>query len=100
MNKEARAKVDEIRRRIGARRRQASEGKHMCHWPTCDKVAPPKMWGCRDHWFRLPKILRDKIWAAYVPGQEVRKDPSPQYLAVMDEVEAFIRSEIDAGRPR
>lgn len=47
------------------------------------------MWGCRQHWFRLPKRLRDAIWATYVPGQEVRKDPSPEYLAVAAEVEAW-----------
>jgi len=24
---------------------------------------PPKMWGCKKHWFKLPKSLRDKIWS-------------------------------------
>jgi hypothetical protein len=28
----------------------------------------------------LPLHLRDRIWAAYVPGQEVRKDPSDEYI--------------------
>jgi hypothetical protein len=28
----------------------------------------------------LPKGLRDDIWATYKPGQERRKDPSPEYL--------------------
>lgn len=42
---------------------------------------------CRRHWFALPKSKRDAIWAAYVPGQERRKDPSPEYLdAAMDAV--------------
>jgi hypothetical protein len=25
--------------------------------------------------------MRDAIWDAYVPGQEIRKDPTPAYLA-------------------
>jgi hypothetical protein len=36
---------------------------------------------CRGHWYSLPKAMQAAIWAAYVPGQENRKDPSPAYLA-------------------
>lgn len=28
----------------------------------------------------VPKKLRDALWAAYVPGQERRKDPTLEYL--------------------
>jgi hypothetical protein len=28
----------------------------------------------------LPKVLRDAILANYIPGQERRKDPTPEYL--------------------
>ena len=66
--------------------------KHLCHWPSCQNPVPPKMWGCKAHWFKLPKYLRDEIWAAYVPGQEIRKDPSPLYLEVADNVERWIKS--------
>lgn len=65
--------------------------KHTCHWPGCTVEVPPKLWGCKPHWFTLPKRLRDKIWATYVPGQEIRKDPSEAYLKVADEVEAWCR---------
>lgn len=54
---------------------------HRCHWPGCNVEVAPKYWGCYRHWFKLPKRIRDRIWAAYVPGQEVRKDPSDAYLA-------------------
>ena len=40
------------------------------------------MFMCRRHWFMLPRSLRADIWDAYVPGQEVRKDPSDRYLHV------------------
>jgi hypothetical protein len=65
---------------------------HHCHWPGCPKKVPPAMWGCKAHWFKLPLALRNKIWATYAPGQEISKDPSAEYLAVADEVQAWIRS--------
>jgi hypothetical protein len=54
--------------------------EHKCHWPTCTVEVPPKMWGCKKHWFRLPQRIRTAIWAAYRPGQEVDKNPSEAYL--------------------
>ena len=71
--------------------RKASQTRgHTCHWPGCLAQVPPAMWGCRKHWFKLPKALRDKVWAAYRPGQEERLDPSQEYLAVADEVQEWI----------
>lgn len=65
---------------------------HHCHWPNCSVEVPPAMWGCRKHWYTLPKFLRDKVWAAYVPGQEITKTPSEEYLAVADEVQVWIKN--------
>lgn len=64
---------------------------HHCHWPGCGEQVPPAMWGCRKHWLRLPKALRDKIWMAYRPGQEKDMRPSREYLAVAKEVQEWIR---------
>lgn len=55
------------------------------------------MWGCKQHWFQLPKHLRDAIWAAYVPGQEVSKTPSPLYLSVASEVQRWIKAHAHPG---
>lgn len=63
---------------------------HECHWPTCKLQMPPAMWGCRFHWYKLPKQLRDKIWNAYVIGQEVEGTPSDEYMEVMKEVYTWI----------
>lgn len=63
---------------------------HTCHWPSCNKQVPPAMWGCAPHWFRLPKALRDRVWATYRPGQEISLDPSAAYLAVANEVQGWI----------
>lgn len=62
---------------------------HLCHWPGCGKPVSPRLWGCREHWFRLPKLIRDRIWSAYRPGQEIDKDPSPEYLEAARQARAF-----------
>jgi hypothetical protein len=63
---------------------------HECHWPGCEKQVPPARWGCREHWYALPKDLRDRIWQAYRPGQETDATPSRQYVEVAREVRAWI----------
>lgn len=67
-----------------------ADGKHTCHWPGCGKVVPPAMWGCKGHWFTLPKRLRDRIWATYRRGQEITKTPSPDYIEAALEVQGWI----------
>lgn len=53
---------------------------HTCHHPRCNTPVPEKMFACRPHWFSLPKRIRDRIWDEYVPGQEIRKDPTGGYI--------------------
>lgn len=73
---------------------QRQDRNHTCHWPDCPQQVPPAMWGCKAHWFALPKRLRDAIWAAYVPGQERRMDPSEEYLTVASEVQDWIKANV------
>lgn len=47
------------------------------------------MWGCKRHWMRLPKAIRDAIWAAYRPGQEIDKQPSADYMAAAEWAENY-----------
>lgn len=63
---------------------------HTCHWPGCEEQVKPAVWGCRTHWYKLPKKLRDKIWNEYRSGQEVTLTPSRGYLAAAREVEGWI----------
>ena len=63
---------------------------HTCHWPGRGRVVPPRMWGCREHWFRLPLCLRARIWSAYRPGQETDKNPSAEYLQAAGAVQQWI----------
>lgn len=57
---------------------------HHCHAEGCKRQVPPKMFMCLQHWRMVPKFLQNQIWAHYVPGQEIRKDPTPEYLAVAE----------------
>ena len=79
-------KADYVRAKIAEGR---ADGHH-CHWPGCDKKVPPAQWGCRQHWYKLPMRLRNKIWRAFRPGQEVSKIPSAEYQEVAREVQAWI----------
>lgn len=78
-------------------RRQGQTRDHHCHWPGCEKQVPPAMWGCKTHWFRLPRNLRNDIWASYRPGQEVDGTPSAQYLDAATRAQAWIRDH--GGQP-
>jgi hypothetical protein len=76
---------------------QGQNREHHCHWPGCTEQVPPAMWGCKKHWFKLPKSLRDRVWAAYEPGQEVTLTPSREYLKVAQEVEDWILEHYPEG---
>lgn len=71
---------------------------HHCHWPGCLAQVPPAMWGCKTHWFKLPKTLRDEVWRTYRAGQEQDLRPSADYLAVAKRVQAWIAAEIELER--
>lgn len=78
-------------------RRQPQDRNHTCHWPGCERQVPPAMWGCKPHWFKLPRLLRSKVWRAYVPGQEQRMDPTDEYRKVAQEVQDWIKAQESAA---
>lgn len=63
---------------------------HHCHARNCREAVPPKMFMCRRHWYMVPKALRDAVWAAYVPGQENRKDPTSRYLVIAETAISYV----------
>ncbi len=77
-------------------KRQGQTRDHHCHWPGCGASVPPAMWGCSKHWFMLPKVLRDRIWKSFRPGQETNWTPSREYLDVAHEVQRWIKENYDA----
>lgn len=64
---------------------------HECHWPGCKRQVPPAMWGCSTHWFKLPKPIREDIWAAYRPGQEKDMRPSERYIKAAQAAQDWIK---------
>jgi hypothetical protein len=69
---------------------QGQTRDHHCHWTGCERQVPPARWGCGYHWKLLPKDLRDRIWAAYRPGQEGDAKPSGRYLEAARDVQRWI----------
>lgn len=57
--------------------------KHLCHAEGCSVEVPPKMLMCLRHWRMVPQVVQREVWRHYVPGQEIRKDPTREYLAAM-----------------
>ena len=53
---------------------------HNCRWVGCTRRVADPMWGCKTHWFMLPKAIRDRIWAAYRPGQEEDLEVSESWV--------------------
>jgi hypothetical protein len=67
--------------------------KHHCHWPGCAEQVPPAKWGCKRHWFMLPKPIRDRIWRAYRPGQEETGRPGHEYMLAASDAQRWIREQ-------
>jgi hypothetical protein len=63
---------------------------HTCHALGCDREVPPKMLMCLRHWRMVPRFLQRRIWDTYVSGQEIRKDPTDEYLEVQKEAVAAV----------
>lgn len=64
--------------------------RHTCHYPGCTASVKPAFWGCPPHWFGLPAWARSMIWATYNPMQEIKKNPSKNYLEVVERVQVWI----------
>jgi hypothetical protein len=52
----------------------------------------------RGHWYMLTAKLRAAVWAAYVPGQEIRKNPSEAYLKAAREAIDYIEMKEKTGK--
>lgn len=66
--------------------------KHRCPWPGCPKQVDSDLWGCKGHWFAIPRELRMALWKAYRRGQTIWT-VSPEYgeaaLAIARWIEAY-----------
>ena len=42
---------------------------YRCPIPGCGDLIDPSRLMCRRHWYRVPKQLRDQVWATWRSGQ-------------------------------
>jgi len=56
--------------------------KHTCHARGCEKEIPERLLMCLRHWNLVPVDLKLAVWRTYREGQEIDKQPSPEYLEV------------------
>lgn len=54
---------------------------HRCHAIGCEKEVLPILLMCRKHWGMVPKDLQAEVRRTYRYGQEIDKQPSPEYMA-------------------
>lgn len=45
---------------------------------------------CLKHWKMVPRVGQLDIWKTYVPGQEIRKDPTDEYLKAQQRAVAMV----------
>ena len=64
--------------------------KHLCHAKACKIEVPARMLMCYRHWSMVPKTLQSNVWSTYRRGQEIDKNPSPEYLNAMNEAIDFV----------
>ena len=89
--------MSDITSKVAHVKRAGQTRWHQCHWIGCKRQVPPAMWGCREHWFKLPKHVRDAIWAAYRIGQEESGEVSEAYLHAARAAEDWIKEHYGNG---
>ena len=77
-----------MRKRPGPAAR-ASYG-HKCAADGCDVIVATDLLMCRKHWFKVPKDIRDRVWAGYRRGLDAEYD-----AAVAAAVDAIRKREQD-----
>ena len=45
---------------------------HSCAAPACESQVPNDWLMCKRHWYKVPKDLRDEVWATW---RNVKRDP-------------------------
>jgi len=61
-----------------------------CYAVQCPNEVPANLLMCIRHWRMVPKEIQVRVWAAYVPGQETRKDPSLLWCMAADDAVAHV----------
>jgi hypothetical protein len=61
--------------------------RHTCAAEGCQRMVQTTMLMCREHWYQVPKPIRDRVWAAYNNLQ--RAQHAEEALSLRDEIAAL-----------
>jgi hypothetical protein len=76
----------------------AEKQLHHCHAVDCWERVPPKFLMCARHWYKVPAVLRRRVWQTYRIGQEIDKQPSEAWcLAAREAINFVAQAE---GKPK
>lgn len=84
--------MTDIGKKVEHVKRARQTRSHECHWPGCTKQVAPALWGCKAHWFKLPREIRSAIWVAYSIGKEENGRPSRAYVEAARRAQEFAES--------
>src|ERR1700757_4760980 len=59
---------------------------HRCRWMGCYRAIPTSLYCCAEHWFKIPRHLREELWSGYRKGVL-----SPQYVAAHHSIQDWIK---------
>jgi len=58
---------------------------HRCKWNGCHRTIASTLYMCAEHWFRLPRALRNELWDGYRRGIT-----SNQYVAADEQIQDWV----------
>lgn len=73
------------------------EGPHRCHAIGCERPTPEKYLMCSTHWYQVPPEDRAMVWELYVPGQEISKTPTADYVLLVQRIIRELHERTDVG---
>lgn len=100
VSKELNRQINALREERSALRRRIAENRvaHLCHARGCSTAVDPRLLMCAPHWRLVPRALQLAVWRSYRRGQELRKDPSREYVeAARAAIEAVAQREQQTG---
>lgn len=71
-------------RELGHEGNHQLPSRHRCHAKGCLVPVARHMLMCRRHWYMVPKLIRDRVWATYREGQCDDMRPSEAWHEAAD----------------
>ncbi len=70
---------------------------HRCPWPGCTVKVAPDLWGCKSHWFQIPRDKRIRLWKAYRAGQTMQT-ASAEYVEAAQDIHRWMLLQVSGER--